>query len=145
MEQEQSYANHKRYVAGYHYMLPAILLVATVGVGRFVWQTWQWGALRLISASLFLLVVACWQLMWYTRAFPLRAQDRAIRAEEALRAYLLTGKPLDPRLRLGQIVALRFASDEEYPELARRAAEEVLPADAIKQAVRSWRADRHRA
>jgi uncharacterized protein DUF6526 len=145
MEQAQSYANHKRYVAGFHFVLPAVLLLATIGAGRFLWQTVHWGNGRTLAATIALLIVAGWMEMWYIRVFPLKAQDRAIRAEEALRCYHLTGKPPDPRLRLGQLIALRFASDEEYPELARRAAEEGLRADAIKQAVRSWRADHHRA
>jgi len=145
MEQAQSYANHKRYVAGYHFVLPAVLLLATLGAARFLWQTIQWGYMRSFALTILLLAVAGWMEMWFIRVFPLKAQDRAIRAEEALRCYVLTGKPPDPRLRLGQLIALRFASDEEYPELARRAAEEGLRADAIKQAVRSWRADHHRA
>jgi hypothetical protein len=71
-------------------------------------------------------------------------QDRAIRAEEKLRYFVLTGKPLDSRLRMGQIIALRFASDEELPTLARRAAEESLTPAQIKQAIQHWRADLRR-
>ena len=63
-------------------------------------------------------------LAWYARIFPLKAQDRAIRAEESLRYYILTGKRLDPRLTMSQIVGLRFASDAEFPDLARKAADE---------------------
>jgi hypothetical protein len=74
----------------------------------------------------------------------LKAQDRAIRAEQALRHFIATGKPLDPRLTLGQIIALRFASDAEYVDLARRAADEGLAPDDIKRAVKNWRPDTHR-
>jgi hypothetical protein len=52
---------------------------------------------------------------------------------------------LDPRLTTRQIIGLRFAADEEFPELARRAAEENLSEDEIKRAVRSWRPDFYRA
>jgi hypothetical protein len=48
-------------------------------------------------------------------SFALRAQDRAIRAEENLRHFILTGKPFDSRLRMSQIIALRFAPDDEFP------------------------------
>jgi hypothetical protein len=74
----------------------------------------------------------------------LKAQDRAIRAEESLRHFVLTGKPLDSRLRTGQIVALRFASDAEFPALAQKAAEEGLSSKEIKQSIQNWRADHYR-
>jgi hypothetical protein len=75
------------------------------------------------------------------RTFPLKAQDRAIRAEENLRHFALTGKLLDPRLTMKQIIGLRFACDAEFPELARKAAAEGLSMDAIKKSVKSWRSD----
>ena len=78
------------------------------------------------------------------RSFALRAQNRAIRAEEALRYFILTGKRMDARLRLGQIIALRFAPDEEFVTLGHRAVEEKLKATENKKDVRQWRDDRHR-
>jgi hypothetical protein len=80
----------------------------------------------------------------FSRMFSLKAQDRAIRAEENLRHYVLTGKLLDPRLSVGQIVALRFAADQEFAALAARAAQESMPPDAIKRAVQHWRGDTYR-
>jgi len=56
----------------------------------------------------------------------------------------LTGERLDPRLSIKQIVGLRFASDAEFVELARKAAAEGLPQDAIKRSVKTWRADHDR-
>ena len=76
--------------------------------------------------------------------FALKAQDRAIRAEENLRHFALTGKLLDPRLDMRQVIALRFASDAEFVALARRAAADTLTPDAIKQAIQNWRADTYR-
>ena len=78
------------------------------------------------------------------RVFPLKAQDRAIRAEEALRYFILTGKPLDKRLTIGQITALRFASDEEFLPLVDRSLAENLSSKDIKQAIKNWRPDYHR-
>lgn len=78
------------------------------------------------------------------RRFPLKAQDRAIRAEESLRFFILTGKPLDSKLSPGQIAALRFASDEEFVILSARAISENLSPDDIKKSVKNWRADYHR-
>jgi hypothetical protein len=79
------------------------------------------------------------------RAFPLKVQDRAIRAEENLRYFSLTGKLLDNRLTVGQIVALRFASNEEFVELVDRAVNEKMSNKQIKQAIRNWKSDHHRA
>jgi len=78
------------------------------------------------------------------RIFALKAQDRAIRAEENFRHFVISGKPLDPRLNVRQVIALRFASDAEFVALARRAADESMPADAIKRAVKNWREDTYR-
>lgn len=101
---------------------------------------------RLYSASLILVLTVCIFLVaYYCRTFALKAQDRAIRAEENLRHYVLTGKLLDARLTPQQIVGLRFASDGEFVELARKAAETGMGLQEIKQAVKSWRADYHRA
>lgn len=61
-----------------------------------------------------------------------------------MRAHRLTGGDLDGRLTMGQIIALRFASDEEWPDLAKRAADEGMAPKAIKQAVKDWRADTYR-
>jgi hypothetical protein len=81
---------------------------------------------------------------WYARSFPLKAQDRAIRAEEGLRYYIMTGKALPKELRIGQIIALRFASDEEYLALLDRAIKENLGSKEIKAAIQHWKGDYHR-
>ena len=76
--------------------------------------------------------------------FAVKAQDRAIRAEENLRHFSLTGKLLDPRLTIRQIIALRFAPDGEFVSLAQAAVDKNLAEDAIKQAVKKWRSDTYR-
>jgi hypothetical protein len=90
------------------------------------------------------MTIAMVLLYIFVRTFPLKAQDRAIRAEEQLRHYVLTGKLLDSRLTMRQIVALRFASNEEFAALAQRAADQSLSPDAIKREVKQWRADLYR-
>jgi hypothetical protein len=100
---------------------------------------------RIYSASLIVVLVVCVLLLFFfCRIFALKAQDRAIRAEENLRHFVLTGKVLDPGLTIRQIIGLRFASDGEFVELARRAAREQLTEDSIKRAVKNWRADTYR-
>ena len=81
---------------------------------------------------------------YFARAFALKAQDRAIRAEENLRHFSITSKLLDSRLTISQIVALRFASDEEFVALAKKAADEKLSNKQIKEEIKNWRGDYYR-
>jgi Family of unknown function (DUF6526) len=144
MAGSQQYSNHRQTVFGYHVVLTAILLVTFIGTCVNLAQSLG-DHDRLYSASLLVVVTASLMMVaFFTRSFALRAQDRAIRAEEQLRHYVLTGKLLDPRLTVRQIVALRFASDAEFPALAARAAEAGLSAEDIKKAIRDWRADLYR-
>lgn len=140
---EQNYKNHPRLVTGYHRIL-AILLLAGL-IGSIINLTESIETETYYSASLIvLLFICCIFIYWYTRSFPLRAQDRAIRAEENFRYYILTGKPLPSDLRLSQIIALRFASDEEFPALVERARKENMRSKEIKQAIQKWKPDYHR-
>lgn len=140
----QNYANHVRLVKGFHFVLAGILMLTLIGSLVNLYRSWG-DHQRIYSASLIVvLTVCCGLLYYYCRIFPLKAQDRAIRAEENLRHFVLTGKLLDSRLGIQQIIALRFAPDDEVVELARKAAEGGMTADAIKRAVRNWRADYHR-
>ncbi len=140
----QNYANHARYVPMYHFFLSMVILLTLVGSCVNLFKSV--GTVNVYGASLITVIMVCLLLLaWYARAFALRAQDRAIRAEENLRHFVLTGKLLDSRLRMGQIVALRFAPDDEFVALVKRAADEGLKADDIKKAVKNWRPDYYRA
>lgn len=141
---DQNYSNHRRFVAGYHFVLSTVVLLGVVGSLVQLYRAYLMGENRTMSVLLVLLAIAAAQLFWYCRIFALKAQDRAIRAEETFRHYVLTGEMPDSRLDTRQFVGLRFASDEELPALARRAAEEGLSEGAIKKAVRTWRADTYR-
>ena len=140
----QNYANHRRFVTGYHIVLFFLLLLCLGGAITNVVQSWG-DHQRIYSATLILaVVVALLILFFYARLFPLRAQDRAIRAEENFRHYLLTGKPLDSRLSIRQIIGLRFADDAEFVELAKRAVSDNLGEEDIKKQIRTWRPDTYR-
>ena len=141
---EQHFGNHVRYVPLFHFVtLPLILLVIIAALVNLV-HHWSDPQLHLLSAIVFLLTLIAGLLAWFARSFALRAQNRAIRAEEGLRYFILTGKRMDSRLRLSQVIALRFAPDEEFVSLAHRAVEEGLVAREIKKAISQWRGDRHR-
>lgn len=141
----QNYANHRRFVPMFHGVLFGIIVLTLIGSLVNLFKS-MGDHERLYSASLIVaIMIALLLLFFFSRMFPLKAQDRAIRAEENLRHYVLAGKLLDSRLTIGQIIALRFASDQEFVALAQKAASENLSADAIKKAVKNWRADHHRA
>lgn len=141
---EQNYANHGRLVPGFHFVLAPLILLTLIGSLVNLWLSLH-NHNRLYNASLIVALsfIAAF-LFVFCRTFSLKAQDRAIRAEENLRHFAMTGKLLDPRLTIRQIIGLRFASDAEFVALAQKAADEALSEDAIKRAVKNWRADTYR-
>lgn len=140
----QSYANHKRYVVGFHgvtFVLIVVLLVwsITLLIGAFSWPS----VMQLVT------VLALLMLGWYCRVFALAAQDRVIRLEEQLRLVQVLPPEMKsrvPEIKMGQLIALRFASDGELAGLVRRIiAGELTTPDSIKRAIQSWRPDHYRA
>ena len=139
---DQNFKNHGRYIFLWHIITALAIIFALVGsIITFIHSD---GNLRHASIMLIVISLVSGSIFWYARAFALRAQDRAIRAEENLRHFILSGKPLDSRLRLSQIIALRFASDAEFIALAKKAAEENLGSKEIKQSITNWKADYNR-
>lgn len=140
----QSYSNHRQIVPLFHGVLFFTLVLTLIGSIVNLYESWG-DHQRLYSAALIFVLTACVILLYFfTRIFALKAQDRAIRAEENLRHFAMTGKLLNPTLTVKQIVALRFASDAEFVALAQRAAKDGLEPDAIKKAVQNWRGDTYR-
>ncbi len=147
---EQNFKNHSRYVPLYHFVTSTALLALIVGSCINLFENCSScsanGGGGIYSASLICLMSLVLTLVWFfARSFALKAQDRAIRAEENLRHFIATGKALDSRLRMGQIIALRFAGDDEFVTLAKQAAEESLSSKQIKMAIKNWRPDNNRA
>jgi hypothetical protein len=140
---EQNYKNHTRLVAGYHGVTG--LLILGFLVGSII--TFVHAHDKMVQHAAMIMIVGALAMIGqflYARSFALKAQDRAIRAEENLRHYILTGKPFPKELRLRQIIALRFASDAEFPGLTKKAAEQKLSSKEIKQAIQNWRPDYNR-
>lgn len=140
----QDFRTHVRVHPIYHYYLSVILLGTLVTTVIFMFRSIIQEENILLSIILFLMMTIIVIVVVLLRLYPLKAQDRAIRAEESLRYYVLTGELLDPKLSLAQVVALRFAGDKEFPELSKRAATENLKPDEIKKAIQNWRADYNR-
>jgi hypothetical protein len=143
--QEQNYANHRRYVPLYHFVLAFLIVVSFIGSAVNLIKSWGVPYAFYSASLIFVMMLSLLLLFFFARGFALRAQDRAIRAEENLRHFVMTGKLLDGRLNIRQIIGLRFASNDEFVALAKRAAEENMSEDAIKKAVKQWRADFDRA
>jgi hypothetical protein len=142
---DQNLANHRQTVPIFHQFLIPVLALTIIGAGVNVAKSIG-DHERLYSASLIFVLAVCMAILAIVaRIFSLKAQDRAIRAEENLRHFAMTGKLLDSRLSIKQTVALRFASDGEFVELARKAAESGTAPGEIKQSIKQWRADTYRA
>jgi hypothetical protein len=142
--QQQNYSNHRRMIVLFHVVLFFMIILLTIGSFVNLWKSIGDHS-RIYSASLICVVSICLLLLFFfTRIFALKAQDRAIRAEENLRHFVLTGKLLDSRLTIRQIIGLRFAPDDEFVALAKKAADENLSEDSIKRAVKNWKGDYYR-
>lgn len=144
---EQNFKNHARMVPMFHYVAFLLLLVAiAMCIARICCcccgescSADLCGNILLLILTLLIGIVA-----YYSRAFALRAQDRTIRLEENLRHQQMTGKNLPSNLKMSQIVALRFASDDEWLALMDRAIKEDLSQKEIKQSIKNWRGDYYR-
>ncbi|HEY3491461.1 MAG TPA: DUF6526 family protein [Solirubrobacterales bacterium] len=146
---EQTYATHRKFVPGFHFVTFGILVINLLWSLYRLFRPWASDmplADRLMAVLLAGGLVA---LSWYARTFPLVVQDRVIRNEMLARLETVLPPDLRPRigeLRRGQLIALRFAGDEELPELTRQVLDgKLAKGDEIKRAIRSWRGDYLRA
>jgi hypothetical protein len=135
----QTFANHVRWDPLFHFVaLPVFALLPIVAAVHFVWRP------SLHSGFLFVAAVAAAIAVTKLRLYTIKVQDRVIRLEERMRLASLLPEPLRSRiseLTMGQLVALRFASDAEVPKLAERAISEKLSPADIKKAIQTWRPD----
>ncbi|MGF2411467.1 DUF6526 family protein [Ferruginibacter sp.] len=141
---DQNYSNHGRMVPMFHYVAFTAALFPYVLSMVYFFKALNAGSGRLQAAVMVSLTAAVILALWFARAFALKAQDRAIRAEENFRYYIATGKPFDSKLRMRQIIALRFAGDNEFVALVKKAVDENLSAKQIKMAITNWKADYNR-
>ena len=140
----QTFASHVRIVPAYHIVLFGILII------NFIWAAYQ--TVRFFSAASvvgLLLAMGLIILFFCARIFALRVQDRVIRLEMWLRMEKLLPADLRGRIAdftVNQLVALRFASDEELPELARKVlGENIADRKTIKKMIQHWKPDYLRA
>jgi uncharacterized protein DUF6526 len=139
----QVYATHRRWDPWYHFFAFSV-----VSISFFV-ALWTFfkslsGGFSLWAAWNVVVWAAAIALTLRVRVYPLKVQDRIIRLEERLRLATLLDDSLKARigeLDIRQLVALRFASDAEVPELVRIALDERLSGEEIKKRIKTWRPD----
>jgi hypothetical protein len=136
----QTYETHRHNPrpTGIGFLFVLLALIA------FSLRWFEIGGRAMFAAGLLSLSASIVVLLSISRTYTTRLQDRIIKLEMRLRcAQLLSGaqQAVLARLSTPQIVALRFASDEELPGLLERAEREQLTADQIKRAIKSWLPD----
>ncbi len=140
MTETQNYQNHVRWYPLVHFFLTPVLLFNIVWQSVRLYQDTNWD-----RAENSLMAIAFMALSLAARLQALKAQDRVIRLEEQLRLNNLLPQDLANKasqLKTGQLIALRFASDEELPELVQKTLNgELKTGKEIKLAVKNWRGD----
>ena len=135
----QDYAHHRRFDPWYHFVAFALVLLVLV---LALVQLFRHGAVFPLPVALVLAI-----LYLKVRTYALRVQDRLIRLEETLRMQAVLPEALRPRishLKPGQMVALRFAADQELADRVTEALAEDLGGEAIKKRIQVWRPDTFR-
>jgi Family of unknown function (DUF6526) len=140
----QNFENHTRLVAAWHFVAaPILLLNLGVSIHNVVKDQ------SFNNIVLLLLAIALLILWAFSRLFALTVQDRVIRLEMRLRLAELLPAEMQPRIpefTVGQLVSLRFASDEELPSLAKKVLDEKInDRKAIKKMIKNWQPDELRA
>ncbi|MCP8970747.1 DUF6526 family protein [Ectobacillus ponti] len=138
---EQNYSNHVRVHPPYHFVGSLLVLGTTIAAMVNLILAILHGENIVLAVCMLTGMLGLFVTFALVRLYAMKVQDRVVRAEENFRHYMLTGKQLDARLTMEQIIALRFAGDEEFPALCERAAAEGLKPDEVKRAVQKWRAD----
>lgn len=139
----QTFANHTRWQAPVHFFVMPVLLINVIwAIILFV------KAPGLTSGWWIVVSLALLVLLIFVRLNPLKAQDRIIRLEERLRYQQILSPALVQQasaLNPGQIIALRFAGDDELAELVTAVlAGKFSKNSDLKRAIKHWRADTFR-
>ncbi|CAG0963414.1 hypothetical protein PLCT2_00892 [Planctomycetaceae bacterium] len=145
-ETVQNYANHRRIVPGFHVGVFGALVVNALWSFVAVGLSLSGGIWAIIAACVYvILALALLGLFLYGRLFALTVQDRVIRLEMRLRLQQVLPDDLKSRvhdLSRDQLVALRFASDAEMPELVRSVlSEAITDREEIKKRIKEWQPD----
>lgn len=143
--QNQNYRNHKKYYAPHHFIfLPMLLILMIMGVCKIFTDEANQLTWILFSVVIFLISYLAIMLRQH---YALGNQDRIIRLEFKQRYFEIFNERSDDvagKLSFSQIAALRFAYDDEFKILIKRALNENISGDEIKKAIVQWRPDNDR-
>lgn len=143
MAETQNYRNHTRWFPLVHFVIFPLLAINLIWAIVCVAREFDWYRVQFLLLSITAVLMAL-----AARAQALKAQDRIIRLEERLRYKEVLSPELATKaskLRLSQMIALRFASDEELSGLVEQTLSgEFAKQKDIKLAIRNWRGDHHR-
>jgi Family of unknown function (DUF6526) len=143
-EKEQTLKNHNRLVAPFHFFVLPVFFINLVSSLIHLRHGITFASVMTVLMALAFIVLAT-----LARIFALTVQDRVIRLEMRLRLAQLLPPELHTRIvdfTVPQLIALRFASDDELPLLARQVLDEkIAKRQDIKRRVKSWRPDHLRA
>ena len=139
----QTFANHTRWQPPFHFFIAPVMLI------NVIWSVVQFIKAPGLNSGWWIVVsVALLVLAFLVRVNSLKVQDRLIRLEEKLRYQQILSAPICQQasaLNMGQIIALRFAGDDELEELVGSVlAGKLAKAGDIKRAIKGWRADMFR-
>ena len=142
-EKAQSFEKHAKFVTGYHKVLFPLLMVVLISSVNWMFRDFSFERLVAVVLAVGLIMTALW-----ARLFALGVQNRLIRLEERIRMERVL--PEDLKARIAEVtthqrIGLRFAPDEELPDLVKRVlAGELTDQKSIKQAIKNWMSDHER-
>lgn len=142
---QQNYDNHIQWYVPHHFIFYPVLFIAIV-LSIICSLKFPEASLLWISITFLLIMISLLSLMM-RQHYALGNQNRIVRLELRLRYYILTQKrfeELEAKLSFGQLAALRFAGDDEFVQLADKAVNENLSANAIKKSIKNWLPDHMR-
>ena len=139
----QNFKNHRRFYPAHHFILIPLLMTLLIwAIQNFVQNGFSFPNFYFVLSSFILVLIAL-----ISRTYALKNQNRLIRIEMRYRYFELTGKSFsekEKQLKLGQVIALRFAGDDELTLLTEKAISENLTSTEIKKAIKNWLPDNNR-
>ena len=141
----QNYKNHIRFYPPHHFVFYPVMLIL---LGTSIYFIIADENLRTIWIFISILILVIILVSFMLRQhYALTLQDRIVRLEIRYRYFTITGERLElleNKISDSQLFALRFAPDEELPNLVNKAILENLSSTQIKKSIQNWRADNHR-
>jgi uncharacterized membrane protein len=135
----QSFSNHVRVHPLYHYFAVPVSLALVPAALVNLYFSFNLSAVIILIATIVLHLA-----IFLARDYAKKNQDRIIRVELRLRYFQLTQQNLEEienQFSEGQLLALRFASNDEFIKLIRNPTTKSRNAEEIKREIIHWNPD----